>query len=851
MTQIHNLAIDSGNHNVANADLVQTANQFVNVHKFGGSSLANVACIERVINIIEQKAGLNDYIVVSANGDTTDHLFALLSLASQATEDITKPAQSLSQSVELKQALTELEQSQTDLISQLVRPEHSDRLLSQLKQDIGQISQWLASDVNAHYSDILAFGELWSARLLSALLNERVCPSYFLDARDFLRVENSQTGELDYASSGALLRQNIQEQKLAVVTGYIARDKHSNTCTLGRNGSDYSATIVAALANAYNVTLWTDVDGIYSADPRVVPTARKLNRLPNAVAKELGRLGNPVLHANTLKPLTAGLFDTDHICHLHIASSFAPETVGTEVGRFGQIAQQELSITYQNDLILAKSECLLGAAGVELVENLSEQNIAIISFDASRGFLVINQAQQKQLSQHLASQGQQLTFQAASILAVVGYKVASRAQVKARFKRALKPAQLVALMSPSVISASSEHSLIAVLNDDCPLELVNRVHHKMTKHARHIGLVVAGLGNIGQCFVEQLPQQLSLPALENVHLVGLVGSTKAVFDLDGIEPEQALATYQSQCQDYSQEQLLTWLSQHPYDDLVIADITPSESFSALYHDFFNLGIHVIGANKWAASSNTDNYQKLTSAVQQNECLWLGNTTVGAALPINFSIDDLTQSGHQIEEISGIFSGTLSWLFQNYDGQQPFSDLLKQALADGLTEPDPRDDLSGKDVQRKLLILARAAGFELDLADIDCQNLVPEALQSLDKNGFLSEAQQLDQGFLTQLQTAQAQGKCLRYIAEFRRVDNHYSAKVYLAELAADHAFANLTPCDNIFQIKTQWYQSNPLIIRGPGAGREVTAAGVHSDLVTICQQLANKTQQVKIKGINQ
>ena len=231
-------------------------------------------------------------------------------------------------------------------------------------------------DVNRHYSDILAFGELWSARLLSALLNERVCPSYYLDARDFLQVENVSSGDIDYAKSSAKFRQHIQQQKLAVITGYIARDRHHNTCTLGRNGSDYSATIIAALANAINVTLWTDVDGIYSADPRVVPSARKLNRLPNAVAKELGRLGNPVLHANTLKPLTAGVLDRHHICHLHVASSFSPEISGTEIGRFGQIAQQELSITYQNDLILVQSESLLGDAGVKFVAILADKKLS-------------------------------------------------------------------------------------------------------------------------------------------------------------------------------------------------------------------------------------------------------------------------------------------------------------------------------------------------------------------------------------------------------------------------------------------------------------------------------------------
>ena len=306
---------------------------------------------------------------------------------------------------------------------------------------------------------------------------------------------------------------------------------------------------------------------------------------------------------------------------------------------------------------------------------------------------MINQADQHSLSQYLASQNTQVKFKPVAILAVVGYQVASRSDVKAKFNRVLKRA-LNAQQSLTIMADTSEHSLIAVLSDNCPIELVNRVHHKMTKHARHIGLVVAGLGNIGQRFIEQLPSQLVLPALENVHLVGLVGSSKALFDHDGIRPEQALANYQQVGQGFTESELLAWLGQHPYDDLVIADITPSEQFSNLYHDFFKLGIHVIGANKWAASSDTANYQQLVTHAEQHHSIWLGNTTVGAALPINYSIEDLRRSGHQITEISGIFSGTLSWLFQNYDGQLPFSTLLNQALADGLTEPDPRDDFIG-------------------------------------------------------------------------------------------------------------------------------------------------------------
>jgi len=807
----------------------QLAKHAVHVHKFGGSSLASVECIERVVHIIKNHCKLNDFVVVSANGKTTD---ALVNLYQQA----------INKSDELLVLITELQSMQLALIDGLVA-QTSQHLKHALAQDIQQLTEWVTeeSDTKANIieneANILALGEVWSARLLSAVLNEKVCASYSIDSRDFLVVNNDQDCIVDDTLSHQQFTPLLQNHKLAVVTGYIAKNAVGENCTLGRNGSDYSATIVASLVGALNVTLWTDVDGIYSADPRVVPLARKLHRLPNGVAKELGRLGNPILHAKTLQPLE------NHSTHLHIASSFDPQTTGSEVGRFGQIAKSELSVTFLNDLILAKSISLTGSYGEQAIKQFS----AICS-DINEGFIVITQDKQKGLSQWLASHDTEVSFTPISILAVVGYEVAKHGDVKARFKRALKNDQ-----PRYIVSSTNEHSLIALLPHVCTSETVNNVHHDMTKDARHIGVVVAGLGNIGARFLDMLPAQAErISALENVHVVGLLTSKKALISSDGIDVTQALTLYENEAKPYDKESLMTWLGNHPYDELVIVDITPSESFSLLYQDFFEKGIHVMGANKWAASSSTQQYNQLIQSAESSQSIWLGNTTVGAGLPINFAIADLLECGDEIKEISGIFSGTLSWLFETYDGSIPFSQLLTSALAQGITEPDPREDLSGRDVQRKLLILARLAGFELSLEDIECQNLVPEHLQHLSTEAFLAQAEQLDSYFETQLQQANKQQACIRYVATFSCEHGNKAniqAKVSLEVLPLSDAFANLTPCDNIFKIVSTYYQDNPLIIRGAGAGRDVTAAGLHSDLATICKKLLYKTEQVKLKGV--
>ena len=797
----------------------------VNVHKFGGSSLATPECLRRVVDIIRRHCQLDDIIVVSANGKTTDLLLSLHQLALDYEP--------------LDASLALLKEQQTFLINDLLNAENAARLAGEFERDVNQLLIWLAEDPLAFESDILALGEIWSARLLSALLNQGTCASYYLDARDFLVINNALECRVDNALSKAGLKSCRQAQKLAVITGFICKDQAGNACTLGRNGSDYSATIFASLLSAKNVTLWTDVDGIYSADPRVVPSARKLHRLPNAVARELGRLGNPVLHKKTLQPLTDNISGTSS--HLHVASSFDTKAAATEIGEFGLIARQELSVTHLNDLLLVSWEALQG----QVLADISAEFSPVYS-DRQQGQLVILASQQAKLSAALTAQGAEVTFTPVSLIAAVGYQVALRLDIYGRFKRALKNDRVLRF-----VNSHEQHSIIALLPQETTPELLNKVHHEIVKDARHIGLVVAGLGNIGQRFLELLPAQLSrVSVLENVHLVGLVSSKKALIHTDGLDVNSALADFGGQASDYTNQELLGWLKQHPYDEMVLVDITPSEAFSHLYGEFFDLGIHVIGANKWAASATTDIYQALKGKAEKSGSLWLGNTTVGAGLPVNYALDDLLDSGDQIKEISGVFSGTLSWLFEHYDAGKPFSVLLKEALAQGITEPDPREDLSGRDVQRKLLILARAAGFELSLEDIECQNLVPEALQQLSTEDFLLQAEALDGYFHQQYHQAKAKQACIRYIARFSREQGKVKAGVSLEVLPVGDAFANLTPCDNIFQIKSHWYQGNPLIIRGPGAGRDVTAGGLHSDLVKACRQLVNKQHQVTLKGIN-
>ena len=296
--------------------------------------------------------------------------------------------------------------------------------------------------------------------------------------------------------------------------------------------------------------------------------------------------------------------------------------------------------------------------------------------------------------------------------------------------------------------------------------------------------------------------------------------------------------WRSESQQYTQVELLERISELDYEHKVVIDITASDVFSDMYPSFIAQDCHLISANKYAGTAPRDWYETLLEQLQERNLHWRYNTSVGAGLPVNFALADLQNSGDQITRIEGVFSGTLSWLCSSYDGAQPFSDLVIQAQQMGYTEPDPREDLSGRDMQRKLLILARDLGIELDVEDIALEPLMPAHLAEGDWNTFLANRQDLDQFYAERAEQAQRDGKALRYTGALDLDEQgKVTAKVGIAYVDNGSAIANLTPGDNIFVITSQWYQQNPLVIQGPGAGKEVTAAGIHSDLYWLTQNL--------------
>ncbi len=380
-------------------------------------------------------------------------------------------------------------------------------------------------------------------------------------------------------------------------------------------------------------------------------------------------------------------------------------------------------------------------------------------------------------------------------------------------------------------------SLVAVLRVGPTESLIQGLHQSLFRAEKRIGLVLFGKGNIGSRWLELFSrEQSALSARTGFEFVlaGVVDSRRSLLSYDGLDASRALAFFNDEAVEQDEESLFLWMRAHPYDDLVVLDVTASEQLAEQYLDFASHGFHVISANKLAGASKSDRFRQIHDAFEKTGRHWLYNATVGAGLPVNHTVRDLRDSGDSILAISGIFSGTLSWLFLQFDGSVPFTELVDQAWQQGLTEPDPRVDLSGKDVMRKLVILAREAGYDIEPDQVRVESLVPPGCEAESVDHFFENGEALNEQMLQRLEAARELGLVLRYVARF---DANGKARVGVEAVRPEHPLAALLPCDNVFAIESRWYRDNPMVIRGPGAGRDVTAGAIQSDINRLAQLL--------------
>ncbi|MEM6514056.1 MAG: bifunctional aspartate kinase/homoserine dehydrogenase I [Pseudomonadota bacterium] len=815
-----------------------------NIHKFGGSSLADAACFRRVAAILLDQPDVPICVIVSAMGGMTDDLYRLSDFA-ESDDD------------RFEAALESLGARYADAANELLDADARIPVLDQWRNDADDILDLLKAvalvrSAPQRSRDVVAgYGEIWSARLLAAVL-AALNPDrggVWVDARRVITVRHSELGPSvlwDASRSKFNEQLNGESASISVVTGFIATDEEGLQTTLGRNGSDFSAAIFAALSHAASLTIWTDVEGVMSADPRQVPEARVIGDLSYNEAMELAYFGAKVIHPQTLGPVV------DRGIPVTIRSSLEPSLSGSRIGPESSASDSIKGITTVGGMALVNLEGsgMIGVPGtadrlfaalkdagvsVTLISQASSEHsicIAVPQSVSEHAHRVVSEAFADELAGGQIQKVDVTPMQ--SIIAVVGDGMAGVPGVAARFFGTLGKA---GINIRAIAQGSSERNISAVIDSEDATRALRAAHSGFYLSAKTISIGLIGPGTVGQAFLRQLERQQQR-LLDDFNLDlrvrAIARSKNMLLGERRVELSSWQQRYDSDAVALDFDAFVAHVNPDHLPHAVILDCTASDEVAARYSDWLAAGIHVVTPNKKAFSGDYAYYADIAQTARQTSSHVFYETTVGAALPIISTLNDLVDTGDEVRSIEGIFSGTLAYLFNVYDGSTPFSTIVREARDAGYTEPDPRDDLSGMDVARKLTILAREFGLSIEIGDFPVENLVPESLRDCDIDAFLDGLADFDAAFLKRYTEATEKDRTLRYIA---RLDAQGEASVGLTEVEASNPFSNINLTDNIVQFATARYSANPLVVQGPGAGPEVTAAGVFADILRLARYL--------------
>jgi aspartokinase/homoserine dehydrogenase 1 len=816
------------------------------VHKFGGSSVADAACMERVAKILEADPRRRVAAVLSACRGVTDALLSLVRTAAVQGDD------------DGSAGLEALRERHGGIARTLLSDTAAEEYVGELTADCRDIASILQTvrlirEASPVVSDLVAgFGEIWSTRLFSRYLEargRRPGGVRWVDAREIVEVERAPLGPSVLWTESRVRAARMlppDGEVTLIVTGFIARTREGLQTTLGRDGSDFSASIFGSLLGADEIVIWTDVPGVLSADPRRVPDATVIDSLSYNEAMELAYFGAKVIHPQTMAPAVSGGIP------IWIRSTFAPDRPGTVICAEPASSLPVKGITSIDGIAVINVEGtgMIGVPGtaqrlfgalrehgisVALIsQGSSEHSIcfALAQAEADRAAAVVRGAFDGELRK---GQIQRVDVtRDCSILAIVGDGMAGTPGIAAKLFNALGSS---GVNVRAIAQGSSERNISVVIDAKQTARALGSVHagFYLSPHTISIGLI--GPGTVGSAFLDQLASQMDRLTRDfriDLRLRGLLTSRAMVL----ADPAVAIGEWRQALQDGAAPDLQAFVRHVDAAHLphaVIVDCTASGAVARHYPEWLAAGIHVVTPNKQAGSADLAFYRSLHEARRTGGSRFLYEATVGAGLPIIQTVRDLRETGDRVRRIEGILSGTLSYLFNVWDGEQPFSALVRDAKAQGFTEPDPRDDLSGKDVARKLVILARETGVDLELEEVALEGLVPGPLQSCNTAEFLERLPELDAPMRERFLAAQSHGRVLRYVG---RLDTDTGrATVGLAEFDRSHLFANISLTDNVVSFTTDRYNRNPLVVRGPGAGPAVTAGGVFGDLLRVCAYL--------------
>lgn len=811
------------------------------VHKFGGTSVADAACFRRVADIVEARAEPRQAIVLSACRGVTDALFSVVATAEAQGETAGE--------------LAALRKRHSEIAEELLSPSEAAPYLAALDADLADIKGVLQTikltrSAAPSARDLIAgYGEIWSSRLFARFLEARgKRPVQWCDARTVLVVDWGPLGPaVDWRESQSNLARAVAPdfQGALVITGFVASDRRGAQTTLGRNGSDFSASIFGVLLDAAEINIWTDVEGVLSADPRRVPDATVIDQLSYNEAMELAYFGAKVIHPQTMAPAVKKSMP------IWIKNTFEPEKAGTLICANPSSAHPVKGLTSIEEVALVNLEGagmigvpgtaqrLFGAlrgAGINVIlisQGSSEHSIccAVPEKEGERAAAAVRDAFERELREgQIQSVG---LVGGLAILAVVGDGMAGTPGVAAKLFSALGAA---GVNIRAIAQGASERNISVVVDGRHASRGLRAAHASFYLSPHTLSIGVIGPGVVGGAFLDQIAaQSRRLREQFGLHLRlrGIMASKRMALSEAGVDPahwRDALEGGEAADMD----RFLAHVRVEHLPHSVVVDCSANEAVARRYVSLFEQGVHVITPNKKANSADYAYYAGMREARRKSGAHYLYEATVGAGLPIIQTARDLRETGDDILGIEGILSGTLAYLFNVWDGKGPFSAVVREAKRLGYTEPDPRDDLSGLDVARKLVILGREMGLQTELASLPVESLVPEALRGVSAEEYLEALPRFDDAMRERFDQASARGKRLRHVG---RVTADGAASVGLMEIEANHPFANIALTDNVVRFQTRRYNTNPLIVQGPGAGPDVTAGGVFADLLRLAAYL--------------